>query len=149
VSLHEIHRGLDNRERVCETERFPIPAKNFSDGAWCMERLHDRPFQDFVAHETHRLIPGFDQDAADSLTISPKCMHTSDCRQIDVSRLGFSQPTRCLTVTSQWVNHHLYRAPSLDELGRGSRRWGSSHCVCLHRTDRRARPLGLSRGRLD
>jgi len=21
-----------------------------------MERLHDRPFQDFVAHETHRLI---------------------------------------------------------------------------------------------
>jgi hypothetical protein len=23
-----------------------------------MERLHDRPFQDFVAHETHRLIPG-------------------------------------------------------------------------------------------
>jgi hypothetical protein len=27
----------------------------FSDGAWCMERFHDRPFQDFVAHETHRL----------------------------------------------------------------------------------------------
>jgi hypothetical protein len=22
-----------------------------------MERFHDRPFQDFVAHETHRLIP--------------------------------------------------------------------------------------------
>jgi hypothetical protein len=53
----KIIRGLDNRERVCETERFPIPEKNFSDGAWCMERLHDRPFQDFVAHETHRLIP--------------------------------------------------------------------------------------------
>jgi hypothetical protein len=68
----KIHRGLDNRERVCETERFPIPEKNFSDGAWCMERLYDRPFQDFVAHETHRLIPGFDQDAADSLVISPK-----------------------------------------------------------------------------
>lgn len=50
-----------------------------------MERLHDRPFQDFVAHETHRLIPGFDQDATGSLTISPKCMHTSDCCQIDVS----------------------------------------------------------------
>jgi hypothetical protein len=45
---------------VCETERFPSPEKNFSDGAWCMERLHDRPFQDFVAHETHRLIPLFD-----------------------------------------------------------------------------------------
>jgi hypothetical protein len=42
---------------VCETERFPTRKKNFSDGAWCMERLHDRPFQDFVAHETHRLIP--------------------------------------------------------------------------------------------
>jgi len=42
---------------VCETERFPILEKNFSDGAWCVERLHDRPFQDFVAHETHRLIP--------------------------------------------------------------------------------------------
>ena len=24
-----------------------------------MERLHDRPFQDFVAHETHRLIHMF------------------------------------------------------------------------------------------
>jgi hypothetical protein len=80
----KIIRELDNRERVCETERFPIPAKNFSDGAWCMERLHDRPFQDFVAHETHRLIRGFDQDAADSLTILPKCMHTSECCQIDV-----------------------------------------------------------------
>jgi hypothetical protein len=57
LSHTKIHRGLDNRERVCETERFPIPEKNFSDGAWCMERLHDRPFQDFVAHETHRLIP--------------------------------------------------------------------------------------------
>jgi hypothetical protein len=44
---------------VCETERFPSPEKNFSDGAWCMERLHDRPFQDFVAHETHRLIHMF------------------------------------------------------------------------------------------
>jgi hypothetical protein len=40
------------------------PGKNFSDGAWCMERFHDRPFQDFVAHETHRLIPG-------STTIKP------------------------------------------------------------------------------
>lgn len=29
-----------------------------------MERLHDRPFQDFVAHETHRLIPRFNNDAA-------------------------------------------------------------------------------------
>jgi hypothetical protein len=28
----------------------------FSDGAWCLERFHDRPFQDFVAHETHCLI---------------------------------------------------------------------------------------------
>jgi hypothetical protein len=54
----EIYTRLDNEERVCETERFPGPEKNFSDGAWCMERLHDRPFQDFVAHETHRLIPG-------------------------------------------------------------------------------------------
>jgi hypothetical protein len=30
-----------------------------------MERLHDRPFQDFVAHETHRLIPRFANDAAE------------------------------------------------------------------------------------
>jgi hypothetical protein len=42
---------------ICETERFPTLEKNFSDGAWCMERFHDRPFQDFVAHETHRLTP--------------------------------------------------------------------------------------------
>jgi hypothetical protein len=42
---------------VCETERFPTLKKSFSDGAWCMERFHDRPFQDFVAHETHRLTP--------------------------------------------------------------------------------------------
>jgi hypothetical protein len=55
---------------VCETERFPSPEKNFSDGVWCMERLHDRPFQDFVAHETHRLIFRFDNDAAESLLIS-------------------------------------------------------------------------------
>ena len=53
----KIYPGLDNGERVCETERFPTREKNFSDGAWCMERLHDRPFQDFVAHETHRLSP--------------------------------------------------------------------------------------------
>jgi hypothetical protein len=55
---------------VCETERFPSPQKNFSDGAWCMERLHDRPFQDFVAHETHRLIFRFDNDAPELLLIS-------------------------------------------------------------------------------
>ena len=35
-----------------------------------MERLHDRPFQDFVAHETHRLIPQFEDDAAKSVMIS-------------------------------------------------------------------------------
>ena len=66
----KIHRGLDNGERVCETKRFPTSAKNFSDGAWCMERLHDRPFQDFVAHETHRLIPQFKDDAPKSVMIS-------------------------------------------------------------------------------
>jgi hypothetical protein len=36
-----------------------------------MERLHDRPFQDFVAHETHRLIPRFEKGCsglADDLT---------------------------------------------------------------------------------
>ena len=52
----KIYRGLDNDKTVCETERFPNGKENFSDGAWCMERFHDRPFQDFVAHETHRLI---------------------------------------------------------------------------------------------
>jgi hypothetical protein len=57
---------------VCETERFPTLEKNFSDGAWCMERIHDRPFKDFVAHETHRLIPRFDNGAAASLMISPE-----------------------------------------------------------------------------
>jgi hypothetical protein len=67
----EIYAALDNQERVCETERFPIREKNFSDGAWCMERLHDRPFQDFVAHETHRLMPRFDNDAAESPMIPP------------------------------------------------------------------------------
>jgi len=53
----EIYPALDKNKRVCETERFPIREKKFSDGAWCVERFHDRPFQDFVAHETHRLIP--------------------------------------------------------------------------------------------
>ena len=49
-------------EKECaKQKRFPTREKNFSDGAWCMERLHDRPFQDFVAHETHRLIPGVRQ----------------------------------------------------------------------------------------
>jgi hypothetical protein len=44
--------------------------KNFSDGAWrdSMTAL----FQDFVAHETHRLIPRFDKDAAESLMILPE-----------------------------------------------------------------------------
>lgn len=59
---------------MCETERFPIPEKNFSDGAWCVERVHDRPFQDFVAHETHRLILQFDNDAAESQMIAPECL---------------------------------------------------------------------------
>jgi hypothetical protein len=59
---------------VCETERFPNLEKNFSDGAWCVERVHDRPFQDFVAHETHRLIPSFEHDAAESLMIAPECL---------------------------------------------------------------------------
>jgi hypothetical protein len=35
---------------------FQPRLKQISDGAWCMERFHDRPFKDFVAHETHRLI---------------------------------------------------------------------------------------------
>ena len=35
-----------------------------------MERLHDRPFQDFVAHETHRLILQFKADAPKSMVIS-------------------------------------------------------------------------------
>jgi hypothetical protein len=52
---------------VCETKRFPTLKKNFSDGAWCMERFHDRPFQDFVAHETHRLIPRFNNNLPKSL----------------------------------------------------------------------------------
>jgi hypothetical protein len=47
---------------VCETERFPTEKKHFSDGAWCVERFHDRPFQDFVAHETHRLTPANPRD---------------------------------------------------------------------------------------
>ena len=41
----KIHRGLDNDKRVCETERFSKREKNFSDGAWCVERFHDRPFK--------------------------------------------------------------------------------------------------------
>jgi hypothetical protein len=73
---------------VCETERFPIPEKNFSDGAWCMERLHDRPFQDFVAHETHRLIPRFDNDAAESLTIAPERLLGVSLAQDGRSRCG-------------------------------------------------------------
>jgi hypothetical protein len=42
---------------VRETERFPTRKKKFSDGAWRVEKFHDRPFQDFVAHETNCLIP--------------------------------------------------------------------------------------------
>jgi hypothetical protein len=82
----KIIRGFDNRERVCETERFPIPEKNFSDGAWCMERLHDRPFQDFVAHETHRLIPVL-SSAADPLQPIAKlrgCYFPNDFFRISV-----------------------------------------------------------------
>jgi len=61
-------------EKECAKQNaFQPLEKNFSDGAWCMERLHDRPFQDFVAHETHRLISRFDNDAAESLMISPDC----------------------------------------------------------------------------
>jgi hypothetical protein len=84
----KIRRGLDNRERVCETERFPIPEKNFSDGAWCMERLHDRPFQDFVAHETHRLMPRLDNDAAESPMIPPGCFLDFSPLRDGLSRSG-------------------------------------------------------------
>src|SRR5262249_6118573 len=52
----KIYLRLDNCERVCETERFPTRGETLF--RWCVERLHDRPFQDFVAHETHRLMPG-------------------------------------------------------------------------------------------
>jgi hypothetical protein len=37
-----------------------------------MERFYDRPFQDFVAHETHRLIPRLDDHGAASLAILPR-----------------------------------------------------------------------------
>src|SRR5215475_7961585 len=50
-------RDSTTGKECAKQNAFPRPEKNFSDGAWCMERLHDRPFQDFVAHETHRLIP--------------------------------------------------------------------------------------------
>jgi hypothetical protein len=58
----EICPGLDKNKRVCETERFPTRKKKFSDGAWCVERFHDRPFQDFVAHETKLSDPRFNND---------------------------------------------------------------------------------------
>jgi hypothetical protein len=53
-----------------------------------MERLHDRPFQDFVAHETHRLIPRFDNDAAESLMISPERLFCVTLPQDGRSRWG-------------------------------------------------------------
>jgi len=61
----EIYPALDKNMRVCETERFPIREKKFSDGAWCVERFHDRPFQDFVAHETKLSDPRFNNDEAE------------------------------------------------------------------------------------
>ena len=74
---------------MCETERFPAREKTFSDGAWCMERLHDRPFQDFVAHETHRLIPPrFDNDAAESPMIALEFLFDVSLPQDDRSRYG-------------------------------------------------------------
>ena len=42
-----------------------------------MERSHDRPFQDFVAHETHRLMPGSTIMGQNRLTISPVCLFMS------------------------------------------------------------------------
>jgi hypothetical protein len=67
-------------------------------------------------------------------------MHSSDCCQIDVvclSRPDFSQGMRCLTFATQWINHLLYRAPSLDGLVRESRRRRSLLSAYWHRTDRR------------
>jgi hypothetical protein len=41
----EIYQSLENRKRVCETQRFGTGAKTISDCAWCMERFHDRLFK--------------------------------------------------------------------------------------------------------
>jgi hypothetical protein len=44
-SLRGIYPALDKNKGVCETERFPTREQKLSDGAWCMERFHDRPFK--------------------------------------------------------------------------------------------------------
>ena len=54
-----------------------------------MERLHDRPFQDFVAHETHRLIPRFVKAAVDPRDELIGMNATSDGCQIEVTSFGF------------------------------------------------------------
>jgi hypothetical protein len=67
-------------------------------------------------------------------------MHSSDCCQIDVvclSRPDFSQGMRCVSFATQWINHLLYRAPSLEGLVRESRRRRSLLSAYWHRTDRR------------
>jgi hypothetical protein len=58
--------GDSTTEKDCAKQNaFQLWRKTFQmvHGAWrdSMTAL----FQDFVAHETHRLIPGFDQDAAE------------------------------------------------------------------------------------
>jgi len=45
ITTRKIYPALDNEKGVCETQRFPTREKKFSDGAWCMERFHDRPFK--------------------------------------------------------------------------------------------------------
>src|SRR6266542_6593346 len=88
IATRKFIRDSTTEKECAKQNAFQSRKRNFSDGAWCMERLHDRPFQDFVAHETHRLIPRFDNDAAESLMISPECLLDVSLPQDGRSRCG-------------------------------------------------------------
>jgi hypothetical protein len=65
ITTRKFMRRSTTEKECAKQNAFQPGRRIFSDGAWCMERFHDRPFQDFVAHETRRLIPGFDDDASE------------------------------------------------------------------------------------
>jgi hypothetical protein len=78
---HYLYQVSTTGAEYAKHSAFQNGTNKISDGAWCMERFHDRPFQDFVAHETHRLIPPFERNRRMNLPvhIARGCFVTQGC----------------------------------------------------------------------
>jgi hypothetical protein len=116
-----------------------------------MERFHDRPFKDFVAHETHRLILlqlGMSLRTGCAHWAIPFAQGPRDRRRANLQRFNPFESMGAARNRYVTVAVDLYHAPDLDGSARESRHCRSWACACSHRTDRRARLPKPNRGRL-